>query len=354
MVKINKNKLRWLALTVILLVSSAQAQINRVGTTAANFLEVGFGGAGNAMGEAYVSSAHDLSAIYWNPADLAYMEQNEAQFFHQPWIAGINISFAGVGIVMPNLGTLSLGIFTADYGSMDVTTIRQQEGTGDRFSASDIAVSLAYSRKLAEWFAFGATAKYISSNIWHANARAFALDLGVMIDTQFLSVTGKKEDGMSIGMSISNYGTNMKYDGIDLLNPVDILPDEAGNFRDTPGQFHLEDWQLPLIFRVGVSATPVILGNQRILVTADALHPNNNSESVNVGAQYKIKATPTSTFYLRGGYKALFMDESEYGLSAGAGMELRLLNNMGLKVDYAYRGVGILGKTHSYSIGVLF
>ncbi|KAA3616742.1 MAG: hypothetical protein DWQ05_12085 [Calditrichaeota bacterium] len=336
-------------------VTALQAQKPyRVGTTAANFLEIGFGGAGNAMGEAYVSAARDLSAIYWNPAGLAFMEQNEAQFFYQPWIADINISFAGVGIVLPNIGTLSLGVFSADYGTMDVTTVFQQEGTGDSFSSSDIAASLSFSRRLADWFAFGATAKYVSSNIWHSTARAFALDLGVLIDTQFLSVTGSKADGMSIGMSISNYGTRLKYDGIDLYNPIDILPNEAGNFRDTPGQFHLENWELPLIFRVGVSITPLIVGNQRLLITADALHPNNNSESVNLGGQYKLKLSSNSTFYLRGGYKALFMEESEFGVSAGGGMDLRLLNNLGLKLDYAYRGVGILGKTHSYSVGFLF
>ena len=31
---------------------------------------------------------------------------------------------------------------------------------------------------------------------------------------------------MNIGMSIANYGTRMKYDGLDLLFPIDILPKE--------------------------------------------------------------------------------------------------------------------------------
>jgi len=39
---------------------------NRVGTTAANFLEIGYGPAGIAMGDAYVSKVNDLSAVYWN------------------------------------------------------------------------------------------------------------------------------------------------------------------------------------------------------------------------------------------------------------------------------------------------
>jgi opacity protein-like surface antigen len=57
---------------------------------------------------------------------------------------------------------------------------------------------------------------------------------------------------------------------------------------------------------------------------------------------------------LRGGYKALFMNESEYGLTLGGGVELRMMHNFAVKVDYAYRGVGILGQAHSYSFSVLF
>lgn len=340
---------------VVIVATPVQAQKPfRVGTTTANFLEIGFGGAGNAMGDAYVSMARDLSSIYWNPAGLAYMQQNEAQFFYQPWIADMTTSFSGAGLVLPKIGTLAFGLFYTDYGDMEVTTVSQQEGTGEMFSSADFAASLSYSRQLAQWFAFGASLKYISSSIWHVSANAVALDLGVLVQTQFFSPTGDRNNGLTIGMSISNYGTRMKYDGLDLLAPIDILPDEKGNFRDTPGQFQLQEWELPLIFRVGVSVNPIIMKNQQFTFAVDALHPNNNSESVNIGAQYQLKVPAVGTFYLRGGYKALFIDESEFGLSLGGGMELRFMGNVGLKLDYAYRGVGILGKTHSYSVGVLF
>jgi hypothetical protein len=326
----------------------------RVGTTAASFLEIGFGSAGNAMGDAYVSVTRDLSSIYWNPAGLAFMEQSEAQFIYQPWIADISTAFAGVGLVLPNIGTLSLGIIHAGYGDMEVTTLQMQDGTGELFNAADFAFSLSYARRMAQWFAFGASGKYISSKIWHTNASALAIDLGVIVNTHFFSPTGNREDGVNIGMSISNYGTKFKYDGMDLLNPIDILPNEQGNYRDVPGQFKLDSWELPLIFRIGFSINPLIMGQHRLTLAVDALHPNNNMESVNVGAQYKLKIPNAGDFYFRGGYKALFMDDSEYGFSFGGGVLLRMMHNIGLKVDYAYRGVGILGKAHCYTIGVLF
>ena len=75
---------------------------------------------------------------------------------------------------------------------------------------------------------------------------------------------------------------------------------------------------------------------------------------MNVGAQYELTLPSAGTFYLRGGYKALFMDESQYGFTFGGGMTLRMMHNVALKLAYAYRGIGLLGKISSYSVGVVF
>ncbi len=188
----------------------------RIGTTAANFLEIGYGSAGAAMGDAYVSVANDLSSAYWNPAGLAFMTKSKAQFSIQPWLVNINTTYAGVGLALPRVGTLALAINQVGYGDMAVTTMDYQDGTGELFNASDLAVTFPHARSLAQWFSFGASFKYINSQIWHMNANAMALDLGVMVNTNFFSFSGKREDGMTIGMSIANYGTKMAYDGMDL------------------------------------------------------------------------------------------------------------------------------------------
>ncbi|HNW60338.1 MAG TPA: PorV/PorQ family protein [bacterium] len=342
-------------LVVLLCAGAAVAQKPyRIGTTAANFLEIGYGSAGAAMGDAYVSVANDLSSAYWNPAGLAFMPRSEAQFSIQPWLVNINTTYAGVGLVLPRIGTLALAINQVGYGDMSVTTMDYQEGTGELFNASDLAVSFSYARSLAQWFSFGASAKYISSQIWHMNASAMALDLGVMVSTNFFSFSGKREDGMTIGMSISNYGTKMRFDGMDLTFPIDILPDQAGNYSNTAGQFKLESWELPLIFRVGVALHPIATAQSRLTLAVDALHPNNNAESINVGAQYAFTLPSTGTLYVRGGYKALGLSETEFGPTVGGGVYLRMMGNVGVKFDYAYRSVGVLGSAHCYSMGVSF
>ena len=349
-----KIKVTFIMLMLLATFMFAQNKPYRVGTTAANFLEMGIGSAANSMGEAYVSVAQDLSSIYWNPSGLGYLESNEVIFMYQPWIADIKVSFAGAGIVLPQIGTLALSITNMDFGRTEVTTMQMQEGTGETYSAGEYALGLSFGRKLADWFAFGTSVKWISSNIWHMSANALALDLGVMVNTNFFSFSGKREDGMNIGMSISNYGTKMQYDGIDLLVPVDILPNENGNYKDIEGQYKVQGWELPLIFRVGFSVKPIVTENQELILAVDALHPNNNSESLNIGAQYAMNFIGFGKFYLRGGFRGIYMDETEYGLTLGAGVHLTLLGNNNIKMDVAYKDMGIFNNTMTYSIGVTF
>lgn len=326
----------------------------RAGTSTANYLEIGFGAAGNALGDAYASSVNDASAIYWNPAGLAEMQYSEVMVVTQPWIADISSNLTAVGLVIPRIGTLGLGLILVNYGSMEVTTLAMQDGTGEMFTPTDLAFSLSYARKIVNWFAFGTSAKFISSRIWHTTARALAFDLGIIINTHFLSPTAKQENGLKIGMSISNYGTPLKYEGIDLINPIDISPDEAGNYRDVPGQFRLQSWELPLIFRIGAVVTPMVTERHVIAVMVDALHPNNNTESLNLGGQYTFRIPSFGQFILRGGYKALFMKDSQYGPAFGFGIMTSRLFNRGIKFEYAFRDVGMLGNSSSYSLSLLF
>ena len=149
-------------------------------------------------------------------------------------------------------------------------------------SSNEYSLSISYAKRIVDWFSFGSSLKYLSSNIWHLNANAAAVDLGVIINTNFLSKNDDRNTGLRIGMSISNFGTQVKYDGIDLLNSIDIS-DDYGNFENVPGQYKMSSWELPLIFRFGTSMTPVNNSYRKLLISADMLHPNNNAESINFG-----------------------------------------------------------------------
>ena len=126
--------------------------INRYGTTTANFLEIGVGSDANGMGEAYVAVANDISSIYWNPAGLASLDAPSVSFMLQPWLVDINMLFTGGAVIIPRVGNIGFGITQMDYGEMDVTTLEYQDGTGEKFTATDLAASLTFSLKIVSWF----------------------------------------------------------------------------------------------------------------------------------------------------------------------------------------------------------
>jgi hypothetical protein len=342
-------------ITVLTCVQLLVAQSpTRVGTTAGNFLELGYDPKGIAMGDAVVSSVNDLSSVYWNPSGLANMTGNEVYFTYQDWLVDTYTFFAGAGFVAPDLGTFAISVLGINYGEMEVTTLELQEGTGENFTPTDLAVNLSYGRKLTPWFGFGATVKYIHSSIYHLSANAFAIDLGVNISTSFLAPSGTNADGMKIGMALLNYGTRMQYEGLDLMRSVDISPDEAGNYKDVKVNFQTDSWELPLVFRVGVSLTPIVQTNHKLTLTADALHANNNNESLNLGGEYAFNFPGTAKIFLRGGYRGVFLESSEFGPTFGIGFQLQIAKQNGLQFDYAYRDIGILGYSNILGFSFLF
>jgi hypothetical protein len=331
-----------LACTCTLIAQSSSAP-SRVGTTASGFLELGFEPRGISMGEAYVSTVDNLTAQYWNPAGLSFMSNNEVFFAYQPWIADTYTYFASVGFVTPTMGTFAVGIMGINYGEMEVTTLDLQEGTGENFTPTDLAFNLSYGQSLTSWFGLGATIKYIHSSIYHTTANAIAADLGIIIKTAFLSTSGDEREGMKIGMSLSNYGTRMQYSGLDLMRSVDISPDESGNYKNVKADLQTGSWELPLIFRVGFAVNPIVQTRHRLTLAADALHVNNNSESVNLGAEYSFNMPGTAKVFFRGGYRGLFLEESQFGPTFGFGVLVHSSEQKGFQIDYAYRDIGILG-----------
>ena len=59
-------------------------------------------------------------------------------------------------------------------------------------------------------------------------------------------------------------------------------------------------------------------------------------------------------FFLRGGYRDLFLRDGESTFTLGVGLALNLLGNTRIKVDYAYADFGRLENVQRFSFGVVF
>ena len=314
----------------------------KVGSTAAPFLNIAVSPRAISMGGAFIATANDVSSLYWNPAGASRSDINEAMFSHSRWFADINYNWAGAMIKLGGAGTLGLSLTYLDYGDIEVTTLAEQDGTGEFFSASDMSLGLTYAYNLTDRFSLGGSVKYIQQKIWNSSASAFAIDLGVLFHSDIY--------GLRIGATITNFGTGMRMDGKDLLVQHDIDPNNYGNNDQILANLQTDEFPLPLTFRIGLAMDVLDTEEHRFTVAADALHPNDNSESVNVGAEYMFN----NLIAFRVGYKALFLDNSEEGLTAGVGLNYDFAADFGIRIDYAYQDFGVLDYTQHFSLGIKF
>jgi hypothetical protein len=329
-----------------LFVGSLPAQfvrhVSKVGTTAATFLEIGVGARALALGEAYVAVAGDETALYWNPAGIAALTTPRAQFFHSPWIADIQFDYAAAVFPLGTAGTLGVSATGVTMGDMKVRTIDDPEGTGEKFGANHVALSVGYGRQLTDRFAFGFQLKHIQEQIWHMSAATMAVDLGVLFIT--------KNRQLRIGMSVANFGEKMRLEGRDTQLTVDIDEEKEGNNDRIIAHLDTWRWPLPLLFRVGISSNLINTRAHRVMVAMDAIHPNDNLEYVNVGVEYVFN----DMVALRVGRPALFLDSAEQGLSFGAGLRYQVRRNLTLNFDYVSRNFGVFDTISGYSLSVTF
>lgn len=339
----------WIAIVLTLLTAATTLgqtgiDVSKAGTSAATFLEISVGAPAVAMGGAFVSVANDATALRWNPAGTAMFTQSNAVAVHTDWIADTKFDFAGIALPVAGFGTLGVSVTSLSMGDMAVRTIDFPEGNGEFFSAGDIAAGLSYARQLSERFSVGVTAKYIQETIWHESASAFAMDFGTMFRTDLFG-------GMMIGASLSNFGTNMQMSGRDARQFIRLNPSELGTNGQVPTDIEFDSWSLPLLFQFGVSTRILNDDEYRWTIAVDALHPNDDKESLNVGTEFAF----SDFLFVRGGYQSLGLSTAEGGMSFGFGVSSgNLLGTTSAGFDYAYENMGRLEGVHVFSLTVRF
>jgi hypothetical protein len=301
------------------------------------FLTVGTDARAEALGQAMTSIEGNASAMFFNPSTMARMSGlTSVTLGDTKYIADINhyeggIAFAPAG---GDFGTIGVFLHFVDYGEF-LGTIRSDASplgyieTG-AFHPSGLALGLSYARALNDKFSIGGSAKYvrqslgISVNSFDAlgnevqknnTADVMAFDFGLLYKTGFKS--------LNFGMVVRNFSKEVHYEK--------------------------EDFQLPLMFRIGVSMNVLDFSNIRssehaLLVTFDAEHPRDFAETVRMGVEYVFE----DIIAVRVGYVS---PQDEYKWTYGIGVHKNgLAGSMGLGLDYAYTPFGIFGNVHRISL----
>jgi hypothetical protein len=306
----------------------------KLAQTGLQFLDIGISPRAEALGGAFVLAGNNADALFYNPAGIAKTSSDyDITLNRVQWFADIKYNAIGA-IYRPfsgDYGVFGLSFLSGSYGDFYATRVAAgtSEGYQDMgtFSPTAFAVGLSYGKQLSDNFSIGGQVKYVrqdlGSNILTAGGSSkdnsvsgFAFDFGMMYSTAI--------KGFDFGMSIKNFATDFKYE-----------------------QYSFE---APLTFRVGISLKVLqLMGisetGQDILVVADAVHPRDSGEHLDVGAEYtffKIVA-------LRVGYKVNY---SEQGFTAGIGLNQDLASSMNVRFGYAYGSFGIWNAVHRFSVGL--
>ncbi len=152
------------------------------------FLAIGIGARAMAMSNACVASSQDVTAGYWNPANLTFIK-NDLQIgaMHAEYFGGIaKFDFGAVAKPIDSLSALSFSFIRFGVDNIPNTTeLIDNEGNinYDRiteFSAADHAFILSYARKLKGVdFRYGANFKVVYRKVGDfARSWGFGLDAG--------------------------------------------------------------------------------------------------------------------------------------------------------------------------------
>jgi hypothetical protein len=333
--------LRFTLCITVLSVSLAVGQ-SKVGTSAAPFLGMPVGARSLGMGAGTVALSSDASGMFYNPGSISALGISQALVSHTTWLVGTAFDWAGVVINLDGTNAVGVSFTQLNYGDELVTTDLDQLGSGEKWSASDMAIALTYARNLTDRFAIGGSVKYIQQKIWNSSASAMAVDVGLLYNTGF--------NGLKIGMSISNFGSDMRMDGKDLFKAIDLDPAVLGNNNKLIARLKTDEWSLPLFFRAGVSMDAIKAEDIRFTLAADALRPSDNGESVNVGGELAFR----EMFFVRAGKRQLFLENGMENYSFGAGLRYELNGMNALSVDFSYQQFTIFGGVQSFDVGFTF
>lgn len=331
-------KAKYILIFVVTLISSINnlnaQSFSNVGSAGANFLKIPVDPAGAALANSNVANVEGVSGLYWNPAAISYTNGTEVLLSHVNWIADTRLSFVGLAQNI-GFGTLGFSLTALTMDEMEITTETSPNGTGKYFNAGSYAVGISYAMKVIDRFSFGGSVKYIYEYIWETNGSTVLFDLGSVYQTDFLN--------MKIGMRLTNFGGNVKFNGDPIDNKPNVIAQSGISYSYDPRLERVSaEYTLPQLFNVGISFEPFKLTEQKLVFSAAVNDPSDNNTQLLFGTEYSWD----ETVFLRLGYKSGY---DEQNVSAGLGVKTNL-QFFKPQLDFSYAHFGKLGSVLSFGL----
>ena len=340
------------------------------GTTTAEFLLLGAGARGAALGNGYAALSNDVTALYYNPGGLALLSRPQAMVSTYNYVADTKYTWLGLALPLSG-GTRAIGVQMGNFGfsNQPVYTLDNPDGDGTTYSVSETFVGATLSQNFSDRFSAGLSLKFVTDQLGETSASGVALDFG----TNFHAMIGDRP--IRAAFVIQNLGSNLEATGSALQTLVNREP-PLGTVQipqdGQPARLRASPWTLPVLFRVGLAYDLYAAGSNRLSLLGEFNQPVNTKPGGGMGLEYALTNLGNSGFSLaaRGSY-TLIPDNnidpgagagfqttqststfSAEGLALGGGLNYTR-GNFSLGFDYAYRNMGPLGNTNflSFSLG---
>lgn len=287
-----------------------------IGTSGADFLELGIGARPLSMGEAFTAEINDINSIYYNPAGLGSLKYPLLSIQHQELILDSRLEHFAVALPMyGGCAAFSNSLFWVPaFDKIDIDGNR----AGEVNFYNGVATA-AYGYDFGPLYA-GGSIKYIYQRIDTLFLNSAAIDLGVLKGFYMYSPFDAPTKNFHIGMSLLNLGT------------------PAG---DDP---------LPRMMRLGASYKLTRqLGFNLDLVENfielndlyDFTYGFNESFRVNTGIEFNY----LEIISLRGGYR--FNDAGTYTLGLGFNY---VVGDVTFNVDTSFTDSGVFGPVYTMNL----
>lgn len=134
------------------------------------------------MGRAYTSTVNDVTATYWNPAALGFLNKPEIHITHEPrgMESNSEMFFDYVAAVYPtSLGSFAMSLQYHDMGTSERTD--EQGNPLGTMHSYGVNPWVSYGKAINENLAVGASAKYAYEHLYSGeggSSNAFCFDAG--------------------------------------------------------------------------------------------------------------------------------------------------------------------------------
>jgi hypothetical protein len=320
------------------------------------FLNIGIGGKGQAMGGAMTANSNDVMSAYWNPANLTSLDAKDGLqvgAMHTEWFAGIgNYDYIALAIPMAEKHrTIGLSIIRFGIDNIPNTlSLYDDDGTINfdkvtNFSAADYAVLGSFAQGVnvkGNQLSLGGNVKIVRRVIGtFANSWGFGLDLGAQYQVKNFKFGLALKDITNTFNSWRFAFTDKEKQVLNLTN--NTIP--ISSLEVTRPTINFGIAYQKKFNKVGLLAEADLItttdGKRNTLVSGDKL-------SMNPAAGVEISYD--DLVYVRGGIsnfqKDNTFDKKGFWVSQpGLGVGLKIRN---IKLDYAFTNVGST-ENRSYS-----